>query len=101
MHPSSVRYGSIFHSQGAAGDWFGRTTSSTTWRGAFTSFALCLFGIAVINQFCRGNPMGRCEYENEIVMLLQRSRVPPPDTYGFVDAKSEEGRQRPPPVPQR
>lgn len=101
MHRSFVRRGSIFHSRGAADEWFGRATSATTWRSAFTSFAFCLLGIAVINQFCRGNPMGRCEYENEIVMPLQRTRVPPPDTYGFVDAESEEGRQKPPPVPRR
>ncbi|CAG9575069.1 hypothetical_protein [Leishmania major strain Friedlin] len=101
MHRSFVRCSSIFHSKGAADEWFGRTTSATTWRGAFTSFALCLLGIAVINQFCRGNPMGRCEYENEIVMPLQRTWLPPPDTHGFVDAESEEGRQKPPPVPRR
>ncbi|KAG5502788.1 hypothetical protein JKF63_04556 [Porcisia hertigi] len=101
MHHSQVWRGSIFHHQGAASDWFGRTSSAATWRGAFISFALCLSGIAVINQFCRGNPMGRCEYENEIVMQLPRTRVPQPDTYGFVDAESEEGKQSPPSVLRR
>ncbi|KAG5503204.1 hypothetical protein GH5_04267 [Leishmania sp. Ghana 2012 LV757] len=98
MRRSSVRCGSIFHSPGAADHWFSGTASTGTWRGAFTSFALCLCGIAIINQFCRGNPMGRCEYENEIVMPLQRTRVPPPDTYGFVDAESDAGGHKQPPA---
>jgi hypothetical protein len=83
--------------QGAAQDWFGKRRSANTWRGAFASLVLCLIGIGVVNQFTRGNVMGRAEYENEIVMLLQRTKVPLPDTYGFVDAESEEGQTSPPP----
>ncbi|KAG5476924.1 hypothetical protein LSCM1_05257 [Leishmania martiniquensis] len=93
-----MRRSSVLHGQGAADDWFSRNTSRGTLRGTFTSLALCLCGIAVINQFCRGNPMGRCEYESEIVMPLQRTRVPPPDTYGFVDAESDARGQKRSPV---
>lgn len=85
------------NAQGAAQDWFGKQGSNSTWRGAITSLVLCLLGIGVVNQFTRGNVMGRAEYENEIAMPFQRTRVPPPDTYGFVDAESEEGQVRSPP----
>ncbi|KAK7200397.1 hypothetical protein NESM_000093800 [Novymonas esmeraldas] len=99
MRCSAVRRQSVFQSRGAAGDWFGRQSSAATWRGALTSFVACMCGIAVVNQFCRGNPMGRCEYESDIVMALPRTKVPPPDTSGFVDATSASGRDAPPPPP--
>ncbi|KAL7701695.1 hypothetical protein N2W54_007261 [Lotmaria passim] len=100
LRRTPVRRASIFGSgsvfaRGAAEDWFGKQRTGDTWRGAFTSLILCLCGIGVVNQFTRGNVMGRAEYENEIVMAFPRTTVPPPDTNGFVDAESEEGRERP------
>lgn len=90
-----ARCGSIFHSPGAAGEWFGSGQATPTWRGAITSFFVCLAGIAVVNQFCRGNVMGRCQYEDEIVMVVPRTKVPLPASHGFVDAASEESQTGP------
>ncbi|KPI87314.1 hypothetical protein ABL78_3597 [Leptomonas seymouri] len=95
-HASIFGQGSAF-ARGAAGDWFGRQTTSETWRGSVASLVLCIAGIGVVNQFVRGNVMGRAEYKSDIVMPIQRRKVPLPDTYGFVDAGSEEGQTTPPP----
>ncbi|KPA79466.1 unspecified product [Leptomonas pyrrhocoris] len=101
LRRTTARRASIFghgsdFARGAAEDWFGRQRSGNTWRGAVTSLVLCLLGIGVVNQFTRGNLMGRAEYESDIVMSFSRTKVPLPDTYGFVDAESAEGQTKPP-----
>lgn len=80
--------------KGASGAWFGSGQRSDSWSGCLASFLAGLIGIGVINQFTRGNVLGDCTNQAEIVMPVRDHlpvrRAPPlPDTSGF--AGDDEG----------
>lgn len=84
-------------SKGAGRDWFtGSSKSNRSFYSSLRLFLFCLSGVMMINFFFRGNPLGRCHNESEVMLpfgkLSRRTRyreLMAPEGYGFVDGNEE------------
>lgn len=77
---------SVSH-HGAAASWFGKQTAFDSWLVCAKSLFVFLCLLGVINFVFRGNPMGHCRTENDIVLpfRLRPTEMPVPVSYGFVE----------------
>lgn len=85
-------------SKGVGGEWFtGSSKSNRSFHSSLRVFALCMCGVVMINWVFRGNPLGRCHDETEVILpfrtLSRRTRyreLMAPEGYGFVDGNEEK-----------
>lgn len=85
-------------SRGAGGEWFtGSSKSSQSLFSSLRLFALCMCGVFAMNWAFRGNMLGRCRDETEVVLPVRsysrRTRyreLMAPEGHGFVDASDEK-----------
>lgn len=81
----------------AASSWFGRSSTTDSLWGCTKTFIAGLFIVAGVNFVCRGNVMGYCDDESQLVAPLLQLRSatnpPPPEGYGFAGDDSSGSRR--------
>lgn len=96
---STMRFSRLLHRRvavttGAGGSWFlGSSGANPSFLASARLFLVTLCGIMAFNFIFRGNVLGRCQNEDEIVLPVRgakRASIIAPEGYGFIDGSEED-----------